>query len=114
MNDYDLLYSNWEPTCFFFNLHVSTCNRDFIMEVMTGWFFVTISSYVFIGLNTSFVFKNDKKDIGILQAFTLTLLCWITLTFVGCLPFLLISTNLILLMLFESMSGITTTGATVR
>ena len=57
--------------------------------------FVTISSLCFfIGLNTSFVFKNDKKDIGILQAFTLTLLCWITLTFVGCLPFLLGSTNL--------------------
>ena len=29
--------------------------------------FVTISSLCFfIGLNTSFVFKNDKKDIGIL------------------------------------------------
>ena len=77
--------------------------------------FVTISSLCFfIGLNTSFVFKNDKKDIGILQAFTLTLLCWITLTFVGCLPFLLGSTNLDFVdAFFESMSGITTTGATV-
>ncbi len=77
--------------------------------------FVTISSLCFfIGLNTSFVFKNDKKDIGILQAFTLTLLCWVTLTFVGCLPFLLGSSNLDFVdAFFESMSGITTTGATV-
>ncbi len=77
--------------------------------------FLTISSLCFfIGLNTSFVFKNEKKDIGILQALTLTLLCWIILTLVGCLPFLLGSSKLDAVdAFFESMSGITTTGATV-
>ncbi len=77
--------------------------------------FLTISSLCFfVGLNSSFVFKNEKKDIGILQAFTLTLLCWVILTFVGCLPFFLGSSNLNFVdAFFESMSGITTTGATV-
>ena len=77
--------------------------------------FLTISSLCFfIGLNSSFVFKNEKKDIGILQAFTLTLLCWVILTLVGCLPFFLGSSNLNFVdAFFESMSGITTTGATV-
>lgn len=82
----------------------------------TDWvvFFIISSLSFFIGLNISFVFRNKKKDIGILQAFILTLICWSLLTLVGSLPFYLGSTSLSLIdSFFESMSGITTTGATV-
>ena len=82
----------------------------------TDWIvFLTISSMcLFIGFNISFVFKNKKKDIGILDAFVLTLLCWTILTLIGSIPFYIGSTNLSFIdAFFESMSGITTTGATV-
>ena len=88
---------------------------DFLEGGIDWVVFVTVASLCFfVGLNISFVFKNKKRDIGILQAFVLTLLCWIILTFVGAIPFFLGSTNLSFIdSFFESMSGITTTGATV-
>ncbi len=88
---------------------------DFLEGGIDWVVFVTVASLCFfVGLNVSFVFKNKKRDIGILQAFVLTLLCWIILTFVGAIPFFLGSTNLSFIdSFFESMSGITTTGATV-
>ena len=88
---------------------------DFLLGGNDWVVFITISSLCFfVGLNISFVFKNKDSDIGILQAFVLTLLCWIILTFVGSIPFFLGSSDLSLVdSFFEAMSGITTTGATV-
>ena len=82
----------------------------------TDWVaFISISSFCFfIGFNISFVFKNKKKSLSINSAFFLTFLCWIILTLVASLPFYLGSINLNFIdSFFESMSGITTTGATV-
>ncbi len=82
----------------------------------TDWVvFVSISSFCFfVGFNISFVFKKKKREVSVSSAFFLTLLCWVVLTFVGSLPFYLGSTDLIFIdAFFESMSGITTTGATV-
>ncbi len=82
----------------------------------TDWIvFISISSFCFfIGFNISFVFKNKNKTVGIVSAFFLTFICWIVLTIVGALPFYLGSVNLSFVdSFFESMSGITTTGATV-
>ena len=82
----------------------------------TDWvvFFVISIVCLFTGLNVSFIFKRKDKDVEILSAFLLTLISWIILTFIGALPFYLGTTNLSLSdSFFESMSGLTTTGATV-
>ncbi len=82
----------------------------------TDWvvFFVISIVCLFTGLNVSFIFKRKDKDVEILSAFLLTLISWIILTFIGALPFYLGTTGLSLSdSFFESMSGLTTTGATV-
>lgn len=82
----------------------------------TDWvvFFVISIVCLFTGLNVSFIFKRKDKDVEILSAFLLTFISWIILTFIGALPFFLGTTNLSLTdSFFESMSGLTTTGATI-
>ncbi|MAI76456.1 MAG: hypothetical protein CBC25_04575 [Pelagibacteraceae bacterium TMED65] len=82
----------------------------------TDWvvFFVISIVCLFTGLNVSFIFKRKDKDVEVLSAFLLTLISWIILTFIGALPFYLGTTGLSLPdAFFESMSGLTTTGATV-
>ena len=82
----------------------------------TDWvvFFVISIVCLFTGLNVSFIFKRKDKDVEILSAFLLTLISWILLAFIGALPFYLGSSGLSLIdSFFESMSGLTTTGATV-
>lgn len=77
------------------------------------FFFISIIC-LFTGLNISFIFKNKQKDVEILSAFLLTLISWIILTLIGAMPFFLGTTNLSFSnSFFESMSGLTTTGATV-
>tara|TARA_B100000886_G_scaffold328442_1_gene276836 strand:- start:261 stop:1709 length:1449 start_codon:yes stop_codon:yes gene_type:complete len=82
----------------------------------TDWivFFVISILCLFSGLNISFIFKNKNKDVDILSAFILTLISWILLTIIGAVPFFLGTPNLSFVnSFFESMSGLTTTGATV-
>ena len=88
---------------------------DFILDG-TDWivFFVISVLCLFSGLNISFIFKNKNKDVDILSAFILTLISWILLTVIGSVPFFLGTPNLSFVnSFFESMSGLTTTGATV-
>ena len=82
----------------------------------TDWivFFVISVLCLFSGFNISFIFKNKNKDVDILSAFILTLISWILLTVIGSVPFFLGTPNLSFVnSFFESMSGLTTTGATV-
>ena len=77
-------------------------------------FFVISIVCFFTGLNISFTFKKKNQDVEVLSAFLLTLISWLLLTFIGALPFYLGSTALSLPdSHFESMAGLTTTGATV-
>ncbi len=77
-------------------------------------FFVISIVCLFTGLNISFTFKNKNKDVEVLSAFLLTLLSWLILTFIGAFPFYIGTPNLSFAnSFFESMSGLTTTGATV-
>ena len=77
-------------------------------------FFVISIVCLFTGLNISFTFKNKNKDVEVLSAFLLTLLSWVILTIIGSFPFYLGSPSLSFInSFFESMSGLTTTGATV-
>ena len=68
----------------------------------------------FTGLNISFTFKKKNQDVEVLSAFLLTLISWIILTLIASFPFYVGSPNLSFIdSFFESMSGLTTTGATV-
>ena len=82
----------------------------------TDWvvFFVISILCLFTGLNISFIFKNKNRDVEVLSAFLLTLISWVVLTLIGAIPFYLGTTNLSFInSFFESMSGLTTTGATI-
>ena len=68
----------------------------------------------FIGLVLFFSFRNQKNKINLRQAFVLTLFSWLLIAFFGSIPFIYVSTSLSYTdAFFESVSGITTTGATV-
>ncbi len=82
----------------------------------TDWAVFSLISIVclFTGLNISFTFKNKNKEVEVLSAFLLTFISWLILTIIGAIPFYIGSTNLSFInSFFESMSGLTTTGATV-
>ena len=76
------------------------------------FFFSSFITFI-IGLILYFSFKKKKVKINIRQAFVLTLLSWIIIAFFASLPFVFSSSNLTYTdAFFESISGITTTGAT--
>ena len=77
-------------------------------------FFLSSLITFFIGIVLYYSFKKDKMVIKIRQAFVLTILSWIVVAFFASLPFIFTSANLNYTdAFFETISGITTTGATV-
>ena len=77
------------------------------------FFYSSILTFV-IGLVLFLSFRKEKDKINIRQAFVLTILSWLLLAFFGSIPFIYTSTLLSYPdAFFESVSGITTTGATV-
>ena len=77
------------------------------------FFFSSIITF-FIGLVLYFSFKKEKIIIKVRQAFVLTIFSWIIIAVFASLPFVFSSANLNYTdAFFESISGITTTGATV-
>ena len=77
------------------------------------FFYSSIITF-FIGLVLFFSFKREKIKIDVRQAFVLTLFSWLLIAFFGSIPFIYVSTFLSYTdAFFESVSGITTTGATV-
>jgi len=77
------------------------------------FFYSSIVTF-FIGLVLFFSFKRKKIKIDVRQAFVLTLSSWLLIALFGSIPFIYVSTSLSYTdAFFESVSGITTTGATV-
>lgn len=69
---------------------------------------------IFVGLAVNIATRGDNTDISIRQAFVMTAGSWVTLTAFGAIPFTLASVHLSYTdAFFETMSAITTTGATV-
>ena len=67
-----------------------------------------------IGIILFISFRNKNTKLGIRQAFVLTISSWIVISLFGALPFVYCSSSLSYTDgFFESVSGITTTGATV-
>ena len=77
-------------------------------------FFLSALITFFIGIVLYYSFKKEKIIIKVRQAFVLTILSWIIIAVFASLPFVFTSANLNYTdSFFESISGITTTGATV-
>jgi len=77
------------------------------------FFYSSIVTF-FIGLVLFFSFKRKKIKIDVRQAFVLTILSWLLIALFGSIPFIYVNTSLSYTdAFFESVSGITTTGATV-
>ena len=88
---------------------------DFINN-SEDWLVFLFSSILtfFIGLVLLFSFRNQEKKINLRQAFVLTVFSWIIIALFASLPFIYSASNLSFTdAFFESISGITTTGATV-
>jgi len=82
-------------------------------ELDSSFFGAGITTIVFGVLFFLSNYNHDKK-LNLQQAFLLTALSWISIAVFGSLPFIFSSLNLSLTdSLFESMSGITTTGSTI-
>ena len=77
-------------------------------------FLSSASITVFIGILLLLTNQEDNKKLNLQQAFLLTTLSWLSIAIFGCLPFFLSDLNFSFVdAFFESMSGITTTGATI-
>ncbi len=77
-------------------------------------FFYSSLITFFIGIILYFSFRKKNIKLGIRQAFLLTILSWLVISLFGAIPFVYSSSSLSYTdAFFESVSGITTTGATV-
>ena len=87
-----------------------------ILNKNSDWQIFFFSSFItfFIGLVLYFSFRQQKNKIKIREAFFLTFISWIIIAVFASLPFIYSSSYLSYSdAFFESISGITTTGATV-
>ncbi len=90
-----------------------------IVDLVAGneeWQTFIISSFIttFFGAGLWAATMGEKKALNLRQAFLLTFLVWAVLTIFGSLPFIWSKYELSVTdAIFESMSGITTTGATI-
>tara|TARA_Y200000002_G_scaffold379348_1_gene388430 strand:+ start:332 stop:1780 length:1449 start_codon:yes stop_codon:yes gene_type:complete len=74
---------------------------------------VPIMLYLIVGGSLVIINRNVDLKISLKDAFIITVLSWLLMTFLCAVPFLYTEVNLgIVDALFESMSGVTTTGAT--
>ena len=75
---------------------------------------VPILLYLIVGGSLVISNKNVDLNITLKEAFIITVISWILLTFLCAVPFIFTKINLSFIdALFESMSGVTTTGSTV-
>jgi len=75
---------------------------------------VPILIYLIVGGSLVITNRNVEIKISIKEAFIITVISWILLAFLSAVPFIYTQVNLsVVNALFESMSGITTTGSTI-
>jgi len=87
---------------------------QWIYDEKNSAFLLSASITAFIGVLLILANLDENKKLNLQQAFLLTTLSWLSIAVFGCLPFLFSDLNLSLVdSLFESMSGITTTGSTI-
>ena len=75
---------------------------------------VPILIYLIVGGSLVIINRNVDLKISLKEGFIITVVSWLLITFLSAVPFIYTKVNLnIIDALFESMSGVTTTGATV-
>ncbi|MCW8924985.1 MAG: TrkH family potassium uptake protein [Xanthomonadales bacterium] len=81
----------------------------------TSLFLVSAAILLATGLAIFLPVRNIHEELRLRDGFIIVAVCWLTLALVGALPFLLLSEPQISYVdaVFESMSGLTTTGATI-
>jgi len=80
-----------------------------------GLFLVSAVTLLLIGIAIFLPVRNVHEELRLRDGFLVVAACWISLVLVGALPFLLLTQPEISFVdaVFESMSGLTTTGATI-
>ena len=81
-------------------------------ESLVTVFGLGMSILVVLGFLSWFFTKNNKQELSLSDGFVITVLFWVVLSVSGSIPFILFGFSVVD-SFFESMSGITTTGATV-
>lgn len=78
-------------------------------------FFASAVILVLVGMAIFLPVRNANEELQVRDGFLIVAVCWVSLALVGAIPFLLLSQPEISFVdaLFESMSGLTTTGATI-
>lgn len=77
-------------------------------------FAATSALTLFVGISLILTTRSNWREMGLRQAFLMTTMIWLVIAIFGALPFTFTSVGLSYTdAFFESMSGITTTGATV-
>lgn len=78
-------------------------------------FAISAAILLVVGLLIFLPVRNYHHELRVRDGFLIVVSCWLALAFVGALPFLLLQTPQLSYVdaLFESMSGLTTTGATI-
>ncbi len=84
----------------------------FYGEKLVTVFGIGMSILMTLGFLCWFLTKNNKQELSLSDGFIITVLFWIVLSVSGSIPFILYGFPVVD-SFFESMSGITTTGATV-
>lgn len=92
-------------------LLVSAWYQDGQGDVFTNAFFITLITGIFVWLP----FRGKKRELRVRDGFVVTVLFWLVLSLSGSLPLYLSETPALSFVdaYFESLSGLTTTGATV-
>jgi len=87
----------------------------FYADGSTTLFLISAALLLLLGLMIYFPVRHAKRELRLRDGFLVVAACWITLVLAGALPFLLLEHPEIPYVdaVFESMSGLTTTGATV-
>ena len=105
----------------FFGLLLIMFGISFVIPLLVAVFYgeslvmvfgLGMSILVLLGFLSWFLTKDDKNELSLSDGFVITVLFWIVLSVSGSIPFLLFGFGVVD-SFFESMSGITTTGATV-
>ena len=105
----------------FFGLLLIMFGMSFVIPLLVAVFYgeslvmvfgLGMSILILLGFLSWFLTKNDKNELSLSDGFVITVLFWVVLSVSGSIPFLSFGLGVVD-SFFESMSGITTTGATV-
>src|SRR6056297_1349061 len=85
----------------------------FSADGATIWFAVSMAAVATIGMAMYWPVRNNRRELRVADGFLVVVACWGAVALAGALPLMLVLDISLADAVFESTSGITTTGATV-